>query len=170
MALQVVLADGTVTRLGGRTHKNKTGFDLHRLFVGSEGMLGVVTEATLKLLPLPAYRACVGVGFSDMKTAAKAIRALFAARFLPSALELADRFTVEAARRRTGSKLLKGAGALMIVELDGRERGVRSKSLNSADCFRSSSPPLSNAVWDRRVVSVSGSYAGSSVTRCGTRV
>jgi len=127
MALQVVLADGTVTRLGGRTHKNKTGFDLHRLFVGSEGMLGVVTEATLKLLPLPAYRACVGVGFHDMKTAARAIRALFAARFLPSALELADGFTVDAARRRTGSKLLKGAGALMIVELDGRERAVRSE-------------------------------------------
>ena len=127
MALQVVLADGTVTRLGGRTHKNKTGFDLHRLFVGSEGMLGVVTEATLKLLPLPAYRACVGVGFPDMKTAARAIRALFAARVIPSALELADGFTVDAARRRTGSKLLRGAGALMIVELDGRERAVRSE-------------------------------------------
>ena len=127
LGLQVVLADGTVTRLGGRTHKNKTGFDLHRLFVGSEGMLGVVTEATLKLLPLPAYRACIGVGFADMKTAARAIRALFAARFLPSALELADGFTVDAARRRTGSKMLRGAGALMIVELDGRERAVRSE-------------------------------------------
>jgi len=90
-------------------------------------MLGVVTEATLKLLPLPAYRACLGVGFPDMKTAARAIRALFKARFLPSALELADGFTVEAARRRTGSRMLRGAGALMIVELDGRERGVRSE-------------------------------------------
>ena len=127
LGLEVVLADGTITRLGARTHKNKTGFDLHRLFVGSEGMLGVVTEATLKLLPLPAYRACLGVGFPDMKTAARAIRALFTARFLPSALELADGFTVDAARRRTGSKLLRGAGALMIVELDGRERGVRSE-------------------------------------------
>lgn len=127
LGLEVVLADGTITRLGARTHKNKTGLDLHRLFVGSEGMLGVVTEATLKLLPLPAYRACLGVGFPDMKTAARAIRALFAARFLPSALELADGFTVDAARRRTGSKLLRGAGALMIVELDGRERGVRSE-------------------------------------------
>jgi glycolate oxidase len=57
LGLEVVLADGTITRLGARTHKNKTGFDLHRLFVGSEGMLGVVTEATLKLLPLPAYPA-----------------------------------------------------------------------------------------------------------------
>ena len=53
LGLEVVLADGTIVRLGSRTHKNKTGFDLHRLFVGSEGLLGVVTEATLKLLPLP---------------------------------------------------------------------------------------------------------------------
>ena len=53
LGLQAVLADGTVVALGGRTHKNKTGFDLTRLMVGSEGLLGVVTEVTLKLLPLP---------------------------------------------------------------------------------------------------------------------
>ena len=57
LGLEVVLADGSIARLGGRTHKNKTGFDLTRLFVGSEGMLGVITEATLKLIPLPPYRA-----------------------------------------------------------------------------------------------------------------
>jgi len=57
LGLEVVLADGTVVRVGGRTHKNKTGFDFARLFTGSEGLLGVVTEATLKLIPLPPYRA-----------------------------------------------------------------------------------------------------------------
>lgn len=132
-------------------------------------MLGVVTEATLKLLPLPAYRACVGVGFADMKTAARAIRAIFAARFLPSALELADGFTVDAARRRTGSKLLKGAGALMIVELDGRERAVRSEIAELSQLISEFQPTLSNAVWGRRGVSVSGSCAANSATRCGTR-
>jgi glycolate oxidase len=54
LGLEVVLADGRVLRTGSRTHKNKTGFDLIGLFVGSEGLLGVVTEATLRLLPLPA--------------------------------------------------------------------------------------------------------------------
>src|SRR5471032_1347645 len=57
LGLEVVLADGTIIRTGGRTHKNKTGFDLTKLFVGSEGLLGVVTEATLKLIPLPPFRA-----------------------------------------------------------------------------------------------------------------
>src|SRR5205814_8700131 len=65
LGLEVALADGTLARLGSRCHKNKTGFDLHRLFVGSEGMLGIVTEATLKLLPLPPYRALLGVGFDS---------------------------------------------------------------------------------------------------------
>jgi glycolate oxidase len=140
LGLEVVLSDGTRARLGGRTHKNKTGFDLHRLFVGSEGMLGVVTEATLKLLPLPPYRACLGVGFANMKTAARAIRAVFGAGFLPAALELADRFTVEAARNRTGSRLLRGCGALMIVELDGQIASVRREIRTLASVLRGFGP------------------------------
>jgi len=125
LGLEVVLADGTVTRLGSRCHKNKTGFDLHRLFVGSEGMLGVVTEATLKLLPHPPYRALLGLGFDSMRKAVRTIAAIFAAGFLPSALEMADEFTLAAARRRTGSKALDGCRALLLVELDGQTASVR---------------------------------------------
>ncbi len=127
LGVEVVLADGSVLRLGSRTHKNKTGFDLHRLFVGSEGMLGIVTEATLKLIPLPPYRACLGVGFDSMAAATRAIRDLFAAGFLPSALELADEFTLAAAVKRTGSRVLSGCRAHFIVELDGHERSVRGE-------------------------------------------
>src|SRR5437867_6810746 len=125
LGLQVALADGTLVRLGSRTHKNKTGFDLHRLFIGSEGLLGVVTEATLKLLPMPPFRACLGLGFGAMKAAARAIRAIFAAGILPSALEVADAFTLAAARKRTGSRILAGCRAHIIVESDGQERSVR---------------------------------------------
>src|SRR6185503_8862593 len=111
LGLEVVLADGSVVQLGSRTHKNKTGFDLTRLFVGSEGLLGVVTGATLKLLPLPPFRACLAVGFGSMKDAARAIHAIFAAGFLPCAVEVADAFTLAATRQRTGSKLLEGCSA-----------------------------------------------------------
>lgn len=127
LGLEVILADGTVIRLGGRTHKNKTGLDLHRLFVGSEGLLGVVTEATLKLIPKPPFRACLGAGFSSVRHAARAIRAVFAAGFLPSALEMADAYTLRAAERRTGSRLLAGCGAHIMVELDGHEASVRKE-------------------------------------------
>ncbi len=125
LGLEVILADGTAIRLGGRTHKNKTGFDLHRLFVGSEGLLGVVTEATLKLIPKPPFRACLGAGFAQVRPAARAIRSIFAAGFLPSALEVADAYTLRAAERRTGSRLLAGCGAHLMVELDGHEASVR---------------------------------------------
>jgi glycolate oxidase subunit GlcD len=127
LGLEVVLANGNVVKLGGRTHKNKTGFDLHRLFVGSEGLLGVITEATLKLLPLPPFRANLAVGFRSMNAAVRALQAIFAAGFLPCAAELADEFTLAAAAKRTGSKRLLGCSAHLIVELDGQKNSVRQE-------------------------------------------
>jgi glycolate oxidase len=127
LGLEVVLADGTIARLGSRTHKNKSGFDLWRFFVGSEGMLGIITEATLKLLPLPPYRAALALGFSSMKDATGAIRKIFAAGFLPCALEVADAFTLAAAQKRTGSKRLSGCHAHLILELDGQRESVRGE-------------------------------------------
>ncbi len=127
LGLEVVTADGAIARVGGRTHKNKTGFDFSRLFTGSEGMLGVVTEATLKLLPLPPFRSCLAIGFSAMKDAVRTIRAILGAGFLPCALEVADAFTLAAARERTKSRRLEGCRAHLIVELDGQEYSVRSE-------------------------------------------
>ncbi len=140
LGLEVVLADGTVLRLGSRTHKNKTGFDLARLFVGSEGLLGVVTEATLKLLPLPPYRACLAIGFGSMPAAARTIHAIFAAGFLPCALEVADAFTLAAAQRRTGSRRLGGCRAHLIVELDGQPDSVRSEIRSLQKLVRAQRP------------------------------
>jgi glycolate dehydrogenase FAD-linked subunit len=127
LGLEAVLANGDVVQVGGRTHKNKTGFDFTRLFVGSEGLLAVVTEATLKLLPLPPFRASLAVGFGSMRPAIRALQAILAAGFLPCALEVADAFTLAAAFNRTKSPRLRGCGAHLIVELDGQESSVRSE-------------------------------------------
>jgi glycolate oxidase subunit GlcD len=127
LGLEAVLANGDVVRVGGRTHKNKTGFDFTRLFTGSEGMLAVVTEATLKLLPLPPYRAVLAIGFGSMSAALKTLHAIFEEGFLPCALEVADAFTLAAAYNRTRSRRLQGCRAHLIVELDGQKKSVLSE-------------------------------------------
>ena len=128
IGLEVVLANGDVLRIGGRVHKNKTGFDLIGLFVGSEGMLGVVTEITLRLLPLPPARATLSAAFATATQAAEAVQKIFAAGFLPSSLEIADHFTLEAARRDLGKTIVPEGNAHLLVDLDGQEESVRSES------------------------------------------
>jgi glycolate dehydrogenase FAD-linked subunit len=125
LGLEVVLANGEIVRCGGRTHKNKTGFDLVGLFVGSEGLLGVVTEATLRLLPFPPARAALSAGFRNMRAAARAIQAVFAGGFLPAAVEVADRFTLEAAREFKPDASFPPGGAHLLLEVDGQPDSVR---------------------------------------------
>jgi glycolate oxidase len=127
LGLEVVLANGDIVRCGGRTHKNKTGFDLVGLFTGSEGLLGVVTEATLRLLPLPPARAALSAGFKSMRAAARAIQEVFANGFLPAAVEVADTFTLEAAREfKPGAKFPPGK-AHLLIEVDGQPASVRGE-------------------------------------------
>jgi glycolate dehydrogenase FAD-linked subunit len=128
IGLEVVLANGEVLRTGGRVHKNKTGFDLIGLFVGSEGLLGVVTEITLRLLPLPPARATLSAAFATAAQAAEAVQAIFAAGFLPASLELADHLTLEAARRDLGKMIVPPGNAHLLVDLDGQEESVRSEA------------------------------------------
>ncbi len=127
LGLEVVLADGTVVQAGGRTHKNKSGFDLVGIFVGSEGMLGVVTKAILRIIPHPPTRSAVSVGFADMRLAAAAVQKVFSGGFLPSALEIADAFTLQAARNYLGADSIPEGDAHLIVEIDGHEESVASE-------------------------------------------
>src|SRR5713226_4729735 len=128
IGLEVVIANGEVLRPGGRVHKNKTGFDLIGLFVGSEGMLGVVTEITLRLLPLPPARATLSAAFTTAAQAAEAVQAIFTAGFLPSSLEIADHFTLEAARRDLGRMIVPAGNTHLLVDLDGQKESVRSEA------------------------------------------
>jgi glycolate oxidase len=128
IGLEVVLANGEVLRTGGRVHKNKTGFDLIGLFVGSEGLLGIVTEVTLRLLPLPPARATLSAAFASAAQAAETVQAIFAAGFLPCSLEIADHFTLEAARRDMGKMIVPQGDAHLLVDIDGQEQSVRSES------------------------------------------
>jgi glycolate oxidase len=138
LGLEVVLPTGKIIRAGGRTHKNKTGFDLVGLFVGSEGLLGTITEATLRLIPHPQARACLSAGFTHEKAGARAVQAILKAGHLPSALEISDAFTLKAVRNRFSDRK-GGTGALnatilpkgdchLLVELDGTRQSVRAEA------------------------------------------
>ncbi len=140
IGLEVVLASGEVLRNGGRVHKNKTGFDLIGLFVGSEGMLGIVTEITLRLLPLPPARATLSCSFGTIAEAAGAVQAIFAAGFLPSSLEIADQFTLEAARAEHGRGVIPEGNAHLLVDVDGPEETVRSEAAALEQLLRGRQP------------------------------
>ena len=127
LGLEVVLASGEILRTGGRLHKNKTGFDLIGLFTGSEGMLGVVTEATVRLIPKPASRAMLAAIFPDFELAAAAVQAVLNAGHLPSALEITDSFTLAAARKKLGAETFPPGDAHLIVEIDGRPAATISE-------------------------------------------
>lgn len=127
MGLQVVLADGTIAQLGGRCHKNKTGFSLGELFVGSEGLLGIVTEATLRLIPHPQRRAMLTATFPNFGDAAAAVQTILHSGHLPSALEITDAFTLQAARNYLGADKLPAGDAHLIVEIDGRHSAVAAE-------------------------------------------
>ncbi len=127
MGLTVVTGNGKVLKLGGRCHKNKTGFDLASLFVGSEGLLGVITEATLRILPHPEARAMIGASFLDFSQAAACVQSIFDSGRLPSALEITDAFTLNAARDYLGEDKLPPGDAYLMVEIDGRKNSVENE-------------------------------------------
>src|SRR4029434_7099024 len=140
IALEVVLPNGDALRTAGGGPKNKAGVALMGLFVGSEGMLGVVTEITMRLLPLPPARATLSAAFATAAQSAEAVQAIFAAGFLPSSLEIADRFTLEAARRDLGKMLVPEGNAHLLVDLDGQEESVRSESAAISELLKRRKP------------------------------
>jgi glycolate dehydrogenase FAD-linked subunit len=138
LGLQVALADGTLVRVGGRTQKNKTGFDLVGIFVGAEGLLGLVTEITLRLIPAPPARAVLSASFAKAATGAAAVQRVLREGFLPSAMEIADRFTLEAARKRLGAHHLPPGNAHLLLEIDGQAGSVHSEKIVLVEILKAS--------------------------------
>lgn len=118
LALEVVLPTGQKLRLGRRTIKGVTGYDLVGLIVGSEGTLGVITEITARLVPQPRAVQTALVTFADAQRATRAITQIFAAGLVPRTLEFLDRRALDAIRAKTPGRFPENAGALLILETD----------------------------------------------------
>ncbi|MFI5226547.1 MAG: FAD-binding oxidoreductase [Candidatus Limnocylindrales bacterium] len=118
LSLEVVLADGTAIRTGGRLIKDVAGYSLTHLFIGSEGTLGLITEATLRLRPAAPPRTTMLAFFPTLDDAGRAVSAMIAAGLDPAVLELLDRTTIGAIESRHGLGLDRSAAAMLLVESD----------------------------------------------------
>ena len=105
LSLQVVLPDGRVMRTGSKCMKSSSGYDLTKLFVGSEGTLGVVTEITLKINPKPSLSSTAMATFEDLEDAGRAVSEIMHSGILPSALEVGDQQTLIAINQNTDLNL-----------------------------------------------------------------
>ncbi|MBA4247326.1 MAG: FAD-binding oxidoreductase [Microbacterium sp.] len=120
LGLDVVLADGTLMRLGHRTVKGVTGLDLTALMIGSEGTLGVIVGATLRLTPIPTGPvATIGAYFATIEQAAEASAAITAARLRPAAMELVDPLALASILNHLGLPPRDGESAHLLVQTDG---------------------------------------------------
>jgi glycolate oxidase len=118
LGVEMVLMDGQVVRLGGRA-LDPAGLDLLGLVVGSEGLLGVVTEVTVRILPKPETARAVLIGFPSVEQAGQAVADVIAAGIIPAGMEMMDRPAIHAAEAFVGAGYPLDVEALLIVELDG---------------------------------------------------
>jgi glycolate oxidase len=165
LGLEVVTATGEVIRTGGKTVKNVVGFDLTGLMCGSEGLLGIITEATLKLLPMPETTATVRASFKTMKAACEVLTKFTPEGLLPMAMEVIDRNCIGAIEENFAFGFSCDANAILLVAVDGEAEQVERESKiierilthnGGFDCLRSENKDEENKLWDaRRAISPS---------------
>jgi glycolate oxidase len=165
LGLEVVTATGEIIRTGGKTVKNVVGFDLTGLMCGSEGMLGIITEATLKLLPMPEATSTVRANFRSMEAACKVLTKFTPEGLLPMAMEVIDKYCIEAVEDNFAFGLSKDANAILLVAVDGSREEVEKNAKTieriiedngGFDVVRAKSKEEEDKLWDvRRAISPS---------------
>ena len=128
LGLEVVLPTGEVMNTGVRTMKGVVGYDLTRLFVGSEGTLGVVTKVNLKLIPLPETKATMLALFKNVEEAAETVSAVVAARIVPSTMEFMDRASIRCSEQASPMGIPEDVDGLLIIEVDGDQASVMAQA------------------------------------------
>ncbi len=124
MGLEVVLASGDIIRTGGKLAKDVAGYDLTRLFVGSEGTLGIITEATLKLIPMPETKQTMLALYEDLEAAARSVSTIIANKIIPTTLEFLDQPTLQVVESFVNIGLPTDVKAVLLIEQDGSKEVV----------------------------------------------
>lgn len=122
--LKVVMADGEILRTGSNTIKNATGYNLNSLFVGSEGTLGIVVEATLKLIPKPEAKRVMMSYFDTVQSAVDAVNSIIEQKIFPTTLDFMDKNAIQTVEKFYPAGLLCDKEAALVVEVDGFENAI----------------------------------------------
>jgi len=138
LGLEVVLANGYIMKLGGVTVKNRTGYELMMLFIGSEGTLGVITKITLRLIPLPPANKTMMAIFDDMVVGGQAVSNIMASGVVPAKVEFVDNFVIRRIEEMTPMGLPVDAKALLLIQADGSPAAVEAESKQIVDILKKS--------------------------------
>ena len=155
LGLEVVLPTGEIMETGVQTLKGVVGYDLTRLIVGSEGTLGIVTKAVLKLLPLPEAVKAMIAGFKDLSEAGKAVITIMNSRIIPSAVEFMDMTSLRCVEESLGLGFPEDAEAALLIELDGEKDAVERQAAVVRDiCDRGNaiSIKMASNKWEAKVL------------------
>ena len=163
LGLEVVLASGEVLLLGGKRRKDSSGYSLLRLMVGSEGTLGLITKAFLRLIPQPGPTADLLVPFASTEDAVAAVpRAIMASAGMPSAVEFMDRLSMRHSMQYTGNNLaqMEGAEAYLIIQIEASNKetlfdaycpvGEACMKAGALEVFVADNPWASEKIWSIR--------------------
>lgn len=153
LGLEVVTPEGEIIHTGGRTIKNVTGYDLTSLIVGSEGTLGIITEATLKLIPKPIATRTFMVYFDDIVQAGNTITKILSSGIVPSKLEIMDNATINAVEAYEPLGLPLDIDALLLVELDGHPKAMEDEVVIIEEiCLANSAREIKHAHTEQEAV------------------
>jgi glycolate oxidase len=178
MALEVVLADGRVMRVGGKATKNVTGYDLVRLLIGSEGTLAVITEVTVRFIAAPETERIAQAIFPKLTDAGRAINAVLASGANPSMVEIMDETAIKSVEEYLHMGLPLDVEAILLIQTDGDEadavRGIETaaeicRQNGACEVHVAATPEESEEMWKARS-SISGSLGRIRPNKLGEDV
>ncbi len=167
LGLEVVKPTGEIIKTGVKTMKGVVGYDLTRLFVGSEGTLGIVTKITMKLIPLPEAKATILALFQEVEDAASAVSAIIAAKVVPSTIEFMDKASIKCSEQASPMGLPEGIGGLLLIEVDGDRESIQPQvekvrkivlDKKAIRCDVTEDPQEADRLWQARRVLSQATY------------